>query len=65
MSCGVYTRVDVDECRKHFDADVKDIVKVKIVHGFWKRDDDRRTNLMVSSIRRVASTCKYVPSDTI
>jgi tyrosyl-DNA phosphodiesterase-1 len=37
---------DVDFVMKHFDADVKDLVKVKIVHGFWKRDDERRVNLM-------------------
>ncbi|KAF2125074.1 phospholipase D/nuclease [Dothidotthia symphoricarpi CBS 119687] len=37
---------DLGFVMKHFDHDTRDIVKVKIVHGFWKRDDERRIALM-------------------
>ncbi|KAJ4291801.1 hypothetical protein N0V90_009696 [Kalmusia sp. IMI 367209] len=30
----------------HFDVDVRDMIKVKIVHGFWKREDERRVKLI-------------------
>jgi tyrosyl-DNA phosphodiesterase-1 len=36
--------------RKHFDADVRDRIKVKIVHGFWRRDDERKSRLFVSPL---------------
>jgi hypothetical protein len=38
-------------CRKHFDDDVRDLVKVKIIHGFWKNDDERRIDLLVCVLR--------------
>lgn len=34
--------------RKHFHADVRDVAKVKIIHGFG-RDDEKRIVLMVRS----------------
>ncbi|KAF9694057.1 hypothetical protein EKO04_007814 [Ascochyta lentis] len=37
---------DLGFVMQQFDEDVRDIVKVKIIHGFWKRDDERRINLM-------------------
>ncbi|KAI8931273.1 hypothetical protein NX059_011618 [Plenodomus lindquistii] len=37
---------DLDFVMQHFDSDVRDMVKVKIVHGFWKRDDPRRIALL-------------------
>jgi hypothetical protein len=33
--------------RKQFDDDVRDLVKVKIIHGFWKNTDERRIALLV------------------
>jgi tyrosyl-DNA phosphodiesterase-1 len=33
--------------RKQFDDDVRGLVKVKIIHGFWKTDDERRIDLLV------------------
>jgi hypothetical protein len=36
--------------RKHFDDDVRDLVKVRVVHGFWKNDDERRINLLVWAV---------------
>lgn len=32
-----------------FDADTKHLVKVHVVHGFWKREDPQRLRLVVSS----------------
>ncbi|KAF3043646.1 hypothetical protein E8E12_003603 [Didymella heteroderae] len=37
---------DLDFVMQQFDGDVRDLVKVKIVHGFWKRDDARRIGMM-------------------
>lgn len=42
--------------RQHFDSDVRDMIKVKIVHGFWKRDDDNRIALLVSTLPRLFLT---------
>lgn len=33
--------------RKQFDSDVRDLVKVKIIHGFWKNDDKHRIAMLV------------------
>jgi tyrosyl-DNA phosphodiesterase-1 len=33
--------------RKQFDDDVRDLIKVKIIHGFWKNTDERRIALLV------------------
>jgi tyrosyl-DNA phosphodiesterase-1 len=33
--------------RKQFDSDVRDLVKVKIIHGFWENDDKKRIALLV------------------
>lgn len=39
---------DVDFLMSHFDEDTRSLVKVHIVHGFWKRDDTHRLSLEVS-----------------
>lgn len=44
---------DIDFLMGHFDEDVRDLVKVHIVHGFWKREDESRLALQVRS----ASIC--------
>ncbi|KAI0111449.1 phospholipase D/nuclease [Daldinia grandis] len=36
---------DVDFLMNHFDEDTRSLVKVHIVHGFWKRDDTNRLSL--------------------
>lgn len=38
---------DVDFVMAQFDADVKDLVQVKIVHGSWKRDSPTRIRVDV------------------
>jgi tyrosyl-DNA phosphodiesterase-1 len=36
---------DIDFVMKHLDPDVRSLVKVKIIHGFWKKEDERGQNL--------------------
>jgi hypothetical protein len=38
-----------------FDEDVRDIVKVHVVHGFWKQEDASRRVLKVSTFLYVVS----------
>ncbi|KAF2684493.1 phospholipase D/nuclease, partial [Lentithecium fluviatile CBS 122367] len=54
---------DVDFVMEHFDADVRDLVNIKIVHGFWRRDDERRTNLMEAAepYKNVELKTAYIP----
>lgn len=40
--------IDVDFVMSQFDADVRGLVKVKIVHGSWKREDGSRAAIEVS-----------------
>ncbi|KAF1361062.1 phospholipase D/nuclease [Lizonia empirigonia] len=42
---------DLDFVMQQFNEGVRDLVKVKIVHGFWKRDDERRIHLMETAER--------------
>ncbi|MDA4132160.1 MAG: tyrosyl-DNA phosphodiesterase 1, partial [Thaumarchaeota archaeon] len=44
---------DIDFLMGHFDEDVRDLVRVHVVHGFWKREDESRLALQVRS----ASIC--------
>jgi tyrosyl-DNA phosphodiesterase-1 len=39
---------DIDFLMSAFDEDVREIVKVHVIHGFWKKEDTSRINLMVS-----------------
>ncbi|KAJ4985916.1 tyrosyl-DNA phosphodiesterase [Stagonosporopsis vannaccii] len=54
---------DLDFVMQQFDEDVRSLVKVKIVHGFWKRDDERRINLMEVAERysNVELVSAYLP----
>lgn len=38
---------DLDFLMDAFDADVRDIVKVHVIHGFWKNEDQTRLALKV------------------
>ncbi|KAH5089408.1 hypothetical protein HBH72_229360 [Parastagonospora nodorum] len=42
---------DIDFVMKHFDEDVRDLVKVKFIHGFWKNEDERRIALLEAAER--------------
>lgn len=39
---------DIHFLMSHFDDDTRDLVKVHVVHGFWKREDPNRVALQVS-----------------
>lgn len=43
---------DIDFLMSHFDQDVRSLVKVHVVHGFWKREDESRIQLQVRSFFR-------------
>lgn len=38
---------DLDYLMEAFDSDVKDLVKVHVIHGFWKQEDGQRQRLKV------------------
>lgn len=40
---------DIDYLMGHFDRDVRSLVKVHVVHGFWKKEDENRLHLQVRS----------------
>jgi len=46
--------------RKHFDEDVRDTVKVKFIHGFWKNEDANRIALLVSTFTTERIHCTDV-----
>lgn len=39
---------DIDFLLSHFDRDVRQLVRVHVVHGFWKKEDPSRLMLQVS-----------------
>lgn len=45
--------------RQQLDSDVRNMVQMKIVHGFWKKTDERRIAMLVSE-RLVIITCQEV-----
>ncbi|OTB06525.1 hypothetical protein M426DRAFT_9657 [Hypoxylon sp. CI-4A] len=54
---------DVDFLMDHFDKDTRSLVKVHIVHGFWKKDDLNRLSLERQSAQydNVALHAAYMP----
>ncbi|KAF2662689.1 phospholipase D/nuclease, partial [Lophiostoma macrostomum CBS 122681] len=40
---------DIDFVMRHFDPDIRTLVQLNVVHGFWKTDDDRRIALEEAS----------------
>ncbi|ORY09494.1 tyrosyl-DNA phosphodiesterase I [Clohesyomyces aquaticus] len=54
---------DLDFVMKHFDPDVRALVKVKIVHGFWKREDETRISLQENAERfpNIELISAYIP----
>jgi tyrosyl-DNA phosphodiesterase-1 len=48
MECWEFNYLhNIDFLMEAFDEDVRDLVKVHVVHGFWKREDPARQNLEV------------------
>ncbi|KAI1460316.1 phospholipase D/nuclease [Annulohypoxylon moriforme] len=54
---------DVDFLMNHFDEDTRSLVKVHVVHGFWKRDDNNRLFLEQQSAqyKNVTLHAAYMP----
>ncbi|KAK1752096.1 tyrosyl-DNA phosphodiesterase-domain-containing protein [Echria macrotheca] len=54
---------DVDFTLRAFDEDVRGLVGVHVVHGFWKRDDPRRVGLetAASQHKNVTLHAAYLP----
>ncbi|KAF2113468.1 tyrosyl-DNA phosphodiesterase 1 [Lophiotrema nucula] len=54
---------DLDFVMSKFDADVRSLVQVKIVHGFWKRDDERRIGMheMAERYPNIELISAYMP----
>jgi len=48
-----------------FDEDVRDLVKVHVIHGFWMEEDASRLNLVVSGHLRSISPCLPVTGDLV
>jgi tyrosyl-DNA phosphodiesterase-1 len=38
---------DLEFLMAAFDPDVRDLIKVHVIHGFWKKEDQSRINLQV------------------
>ncbi|KAI0158467.1 tyrosyl-DNA phosphodiesterase [Pestalotiopsis sp. NC0098] len=54
---------DIDYLMSHFDQDVRSLVKVHLVHGFWKREDPNKIMLEQQASRHpnVALHTAYMP----
>ncbi|KAF1913188.1 tyrosyl-DNA phosphodiesterase I [Ampelomyces quisqualis] len=53
---------DLDFVMNQFDEDVKNLVKVKIVHGFWKKEDANRIALLATErYTNIELISAYIP----
>ena len=56
-------KLELTNGRRAFDPDVRHIVQVRVIHGYWKNDDPRRIKLEVRNIvNLVHSTCMLTRS---
>lgn len=55
---------DVDFLMSHFDEDVQNLVKVKVVHGSWERESANRVRIEVRTIRLSLNERQYLLGDT-
>ena len=55
---------DVDFLMSHFDEDVRNLVKVKVVHGSWERESANRVRIEVRTIRLSLNERQYLLGDT-
>lgn len=55
---------DLDFVMSKFDPDVRDLVKTKIVHGFWRREDEQRIRMMETAERfpNLELISAYIPN---
>jgi tyrosyl-DNA phosphodiesterase 1 len=54
---------DIDWMMQHFDADVRSMVQVKVIHGSWKREDGNRMRIDDACTRwkNVEAATAYLP----
>ncbi|ROW01121.1 hypothetical protein VSDG_02679 [Cytospora chrysosperma] len=54
---------DIDFLLSHFDQDVRQLVKVHVVHGFWKKEDPSRLLLQeqAGGHKNVSLHCAFMP----
>ncbi|KPI44002.1 putative tyrosyl-DNA phosphodiesterase [Cyphellophora attinorum] len=54
---------DIDWMMQHFDADVRSMVRVKVIHGSWKREDGNRMGVEDACTRwkNVEAATAYLP----
>ncbi|RMZ90903.1 hypothetical protein DV736_g1856, partial [Chaetothyriales sp. CBS 134916] len=54
---------DVDWTMEHFDPDIRHLVQVKIIHGFWRREDTNRIAIDTACARwpNVNAAKAYLP----
>ncbi|KAH7121230.1 tyrosyl-DNA phosphodiesterase I [Dendryphion nanum] len=54
---------DIDFIMEHFDPDTRDLVKIKIIHGFWQNGSDRRIALLeqVEKYANVEQITAFLP----
>ena len=50
-------------CRSQFDEDVRDLVRINLVHGSWKREDTNKTHIdeAVKSHPNIRSITAHMP----
>ncbi|PSN69293.1 phospholipase D/nuclease [Corynespora cassiicola Philippines] len=55
---------DLDFVKQQFDSDVRELVQVKIVHGFWRNDDERKIEMLQFAERNpnFESISAYMPN---
>lgn len=64
QDCWIFNYLfDVDFVMEQFDEDIRDLVKVKIVHGSWRTDDSnrKRINEAASRYMNVQPIVAYMP----
>lgn len=55
--------IDVDFLMSQFDEDIRDLVRVKVVHGFWKKEDPHKIQIDEAAERypNVQAVTAYMP----
>lgn len=56
---------DVDFLMNQFDLDVKSLVKVKVVHGSWKKDAPNRIRIDVRCVKLLQIDFRYIETNNL
>lgn len=52
---------DIDFLMSAFDSDVRHLIKVHVIHGFWKKEDPNRLQIQVCQNNYSPSRCAFSP----